>query len=137
MCFLTGFRFYSECVTFKYRYTNTHTCAHTYTHTPVIARSPVFTHVNASMLGLTTIRALAKQTTLVREFHTYQVCSIYVSGIGYGVSVWGMGSVCGVCSQCVGYVVSVWGMGSVYGVCYKPWVVVVKQHYYQSPFLLL
>jgi hypothetical protein len=39
----------------------------------VSARSPVFTHITATMQGVTTIRALKKQLALIRQFDALQV----------------------------------------------------------------
>lgn len=38
----------------------------------ILARSPVFTHVNATLQGLTTIRAFDKQKELSLEFDEHQ-----------------------------------------------------------------
>jgi ATP-binding cassette subfamily C (CFTR/MRP) protein 4 len=40
---------------------------------PVSARSPVFTHLSASLQGLTTIRAFGSEALLEKEFDGHQV----------------------------------------------------------------
>lgn len=41
-------------------------------HTPLSAKSPVFTHVNTTIQGITTIRASKVQALMENEFHHYQ-----------------------------------------------------------------
>ena len=44
-----------------------------YNRIPFIARSPVFSHLNATLQGLTTIRAFGAEKVLIDEFDNHQV----------------------------------------------------------------